>query len=357
MLTLPKSPRILNCISVRTDNLQTNETGVWPHLFAPIASPMAQVTTALADQARSFDPALAEYLKHILGATGKRLRPALALLAGGATGRITEEHIRLGVIVELIHLGTLVHDDILDEASLRHGQPTTNARWGNKISVLLGDGLFAHALNLAASYPAPTVCRKIGLATKVVCTGEILQTQRRYDPHLAIPSYLEIIGMKTGALFAVSAELGADLNAAPAPLVKALQEFGSQFGIAYQIYDDCVDIFGQEGKAGKSLGTDMRTGKLTLPWLLLLEHTSADRRSEISEMIFHGDTEERARLFALAAGNGVLSESLATIEDYITRAGNHLADLPDNTYTKTLASLLDIIAGKTRKLLYPEVPV
>ena len=330
---------------------------MWPRLFAPIAAPLAQVTTVLSEQVRSFDPALGDYLTHILGATGKRLRPALALLAGGATGRITDEHIRLSTIVELIHLGTLVHDDILDEASLRHGLPTTNARWGNKISVLLGDGLFAHALNLAASYPTPTVCRKIGLATKVVCTGEILQTQRRYDPHLAIPSYLEIIGMKTGALFAVSAELGADLNAAPDPLVKALEEFGSHFGIAYQIYDDCVDIFGQEGKAGKSLGTDMRTGKLTLPWLLLLEHTGADRRSEITEMIFHGDATERARLFALAAGNGVLNESLATVEEYITRAGNHLADLPDNTYTKTLMGLLDLIAGKTRQLLRPEVLV
>ena len=325
-------------------------------MFAPVAAPLAQVTTALTDQARSFDPALGEYLQHILGTPGKLLRPALALLASGATGRISEEHVRLGVIVELIHLGTLVHDDILDEAGLRHGLPTANAKWGNKISVLLGDGLFAHALNLAASYPVPTVCQKIGLATKAVCTGEIIQTQRRYDPQLAIPSYLEIIGMKTGALFAVSSELGADLNAAPVQIVKSLQEFGSQFGIAYQIYDDCVDIFGQEGKAGKSLGTDMTTGKLTLPWLLLLEHAAAERRAELAEMIFHGNSEERARLFALAAGNGVLSESLATVEEYADRAGNHLADLPDNAHTKTLAKLLDLITSKTRQLLRAEVP-
>lgn len=318
---------------------------------------MAQVTTALTEQARAFDPALGEYLTHVLGTTGKHLRPALALLAGGATGRIAEEHIRLGVIVELIHLGTLVHDDILDEAVLRHGLPTTNTKWGNKISILLGDGLFANALHLAATYPTPTVCRKIGMATKVVCTGEILQTQRRYDPQLTINSYLEIIGMKTGVLFAVSAELGADLNTAPAPLVKVLHEFGSQFGIAYQIYDDCVDIFGQEGQAGKSLGTDMRTGKLTLPWLLLLEHTAANRRAEITEMIFRGNAEERAQLFLLAADNGILAESLATVEKYITRAGNQLADLPDNIYTKTLAALLDRIASKTSRLLRTEVPV
>lgn len=350
-MTLRNTTRIFSHISVRTDNVQADESGVWSQLFAPIAAPLAQVTTLLSDQARDFDPALGEYLKHVLGTTGKQLRPALTLLAGGATGRITEEHIRLGAIVELIHLGTLVHDDILDEAALRHGLPTTNAKWGNKISVLLGDGLFAHALHLAASYPTTTVCRKIGLATKVVCTGEILQTQRRFDPELAITNYLEIIGMKTGILFAVSTELGAELNAAPAPIVEALQEFGNHFGIAYQIYDDCVDIFGQEGKAGKSLGTDMRTGKLTLPWLLLLEHTAADRRSEITEMIFRGDAAERAQLFALAADNGVLAESLATVDEYITRAGNQLADLPDNIYTKTLTTLLDRIADKTHLLL------
>ena len=342
-------------IGVRTFDLNSSGAEL-TQLVAALAEPLMQVEAALGAQAREFDPGVNLYVKQVLGTTGKRLRPMLALLAGGATGRIAEEHIRLGVIVELIHLGTLVHDDVLDDADLRHGQPTPNSLLGNKTSVLLGDGIFAHALHLAGTYPTPTVCRKIGLATRTVCTGEILQTQRRYDQQLSIPSYLEMISMKTGALFAVSAELGAELNAAPAQVVKTLSEVGSNFGIAYQIYDDCVDIFGQERHAGKSLGTDMRTGKLTLPWLLLLEHTNVERRPAIAEMIFHGDAAERAQLFALADGNGVLTESLATVEEYVVRTGNYLADLPDNAYTKTLSALLEFVAGKTRRLLAAGVP-
>ncbi len=342
-------------MGVSSLNLKTSG-GELSELVAVVAEPLAQVEAALVAQARAFDTSVTDYVQPVLGTTGKRLRPALALLAGGATGRITEEHIRLGVIVELIHLGTLVHDDVLDDADMRHGKPTPNSLLGNKTSVLLGDGIFAHALHLAGCYPTPVVCRKIGLATRTVCTGEILQTQRRYDQRLSIPNYLEMIAMKTGALFAVSSELGAELNAAPASVVKALSEVGNNFGIAYQIYDDCVDIFGQERYAGKSLGTDMRTGKLTLPWLLLLEHTDAERRDEIAEMIFHGDADERAKLFALAAGNGVLSESLATVEQYVKRAGNCLADLPENTYTKKLSALINFVAGKTRRLLNTTVP-
>ena len=324
-------------------------------LLDPIAEPLSRVEAELAEQVSGFSPGVGDYVNYVLGVSGKRLRPTLALLAGGATGRIGQEQIRLGVIVELIHVATLVHDDILDSAALRHGLPTANSRWGNEVTVLLGDCLFAHALSLAASYPTTTVCRKVSLATNTVCAGEILQTKLRYDPSLTIDKYLSIIDMKTGALFAVSCELGGELNGSTAHVVEQLREFGSNLGIAYQIYDDCVDILGQERQAGKSLGTDMKNGKLTLPWLLLLQHTSAAQRPELAELIFRGNAEERARLLALVAGNGVLSESLATVEKYITRAEANLADLPGNDFSRTLSSLLSFIDGKTRNLLKEEV--
>lgn len=325
-------------------------------LLEPIMPQLARVETALAEQVRGFDPGIGGYVDYVLGVAGKRLRPALALLAGGATGRISEEHITLGVIVELIHVATLVHDDVLDDATLRHGLPTSNARWGNEISVLLGDCLFAHALSLAAGYPTTLVCRRISEATNTVCAGEILQTQRRFDLDLAVDKYLQIINMKTGALFAVSCELGAELNGAPVAVVKGLREFGSNLGIAYQIYDDCVDIFGQERQAGKSLGTDMKNGKLTLPWLLLLQHVGADSRQEIGELIFRGASAERARLLSLVNGNGVLPESLAMVQNYITRAQASLTDLPADAFSRSLRGLLNLIAAKTRSLLQEEVP-
>lgn len=324
-------------------------------LLDPIAPQLAQVEVALAEQIRSFDPGVTDYVNYALGVAGKRLRPALALLAGGATGRIGVEQITLGVIVELIHVATLVHDDVLDEATLRHGLPTSNDRWGNEISVLLGDCLFAHALSLAASYPTTDVCRRVSDATNTVCAGEILQTQRRFDLDLTVDKYLQIINMKTGALFAVSCELGAQLNGATPNVVKQLREFGSNLGIAYQIYDDCVDIFGQERQAGKSLGTDMKNGKLTLPWLLLLQHTAAENRREIGELILRGEPSERARLVSLITGNGVLPESLATVRKYVSRAEASLADLPAEVYSQTLAQLLSFITVKTQLLFKEEV--
>jgi octaprenyl-diphosphate synthase len=331
------------------------EDGQLLRLLEPISKHLAQVEVTLADQVRGFDPGVTEYVEYVLGVAGKRLRPTLALLAGGATGRIREEHITLGVIVELIHVATLVHDDVLDDANLRHGLVTANSRWGNEISVLLGDCLFAHALSLAANYPTTNVCRRVSESTNTVCAGEILQTQRRFNVDLGVDKYLEIIDMKTGALFAVSCELGAELNGAAPSVVKSMSEFGSNLGIAYQIYDDCVDIFGQERQAGKSLGTDMKKGKLTLPWLLLLQHSSRDSRQEIGELMFRGGTSERARLLSLVSGNGVMPESLAMVHKYIARARASLASLPPDIYSRTLGGLLDYISIKTQLLLKEEV--
>ncbi|HTS17935.1 MAG TPA: polyprenyl synthetase family protein [Verrucomicrobiae bacterium] len=320
-------------------------------LLEPVAAELPRVEKALASQVGSFDLRLGDHIRYVLGGNAKRLRPSLALLAGGVTGGIRDEHITLAVIVELIHIATLVHDDILDEAELRHQAPTSNQRFGNEISVLLGDCLFAHALRLAAGYPTTEVCRRVSEATNTVCSGEIVQTQRRFDVDLTLDQYLEIINMKTGALFAVSCELGAVLNGAPPAVVKSMYEYGANLGIAYQIYDDCVDIFGQERQAGKSLGTDMKKGKLTLPFLLLLQHAGAESRQELRAMILRNDLHEQQRLLRLILGNGVVGESLAAIDTYIGRAQQNLSGLPSNVYGNTLASLTEYLSGQSRVLL------
>ena len=324
-------------------------------LLAPVRSDLARVEQALVEQARTFDVRIGEYVQYVLCGKGKRLRPALALLAGGGTGRIEENHLHLGVIVELIHIATLVHDDVLDEAGLRHCLPTANARWGNEISVLLGDCLFANALGLAAAHLPADACRKISETTGTVCSGEILQTQKRFDSEMPVEQYLDIIRMKTGSLFGLSSELGAHLNAAPPALVKAAREFGVNLGIAYQIYDDCVDIFGQERKVGKSLGTDMKKGKLTLPWLLLLQHIGAAQHDEIAALLFQGTPQERERLLALVAGNGVMSESLAMIQQSLKLAEENLSQMPINNFTRSMSALADYFAEQSRALLAPAV--
>ena len=149
----------------------------------------------------------------------------------------------------------------MDEAERRRGQPTVNARWGNALSVLLGDCLFAQALNLSTNFNKAEISRAIAQAARDVCSGEIIQTQRRFDLHLAIDDYRRIVEMKTGSLFAAAAELGAVLNEMEPAVVRSLQSYGMKIGTAYQIYDDCLDIAGNESIIGKTLGTDLRKGK------------------------------------------------------------------------------------------------
>ena len=142
---------------------------------------LEQVEAAIRDQVRGFDPAIEPYVAYVCNTSGKRIRPTLAILTGGATGGVTEDHTKLGVIMELIHMATLVHDDIIDGADTRRMVPTANAKWGNSLSVLLGDALFAHALTLATDFGCIDICRKVGNASREVCQGEIIQTQRRFD--------------------------------------------------------------------------------------------------------------------------------------------------------------------------------
>jgi len=320
-------------------------------LLDPIAADLKQVERMLIEQVGGFEPHIRAAIQYLLDGSGKRLRPALALLAGGATGGVTDRHQVIGVVVELIHLATLVHDDVLDEAKVRHGRPSAHERWGNIVSVLLGDCLFARALHLTATHTNTDICCRVSAAANTVCAGEILQNQHSFDLNLTREQYLDLINMKTGALFALSSELGALLNESDAPVVEQMRDFGSQLGIAYQIYDDCVDIFGQERASGKSLGTDMKKGKLTLPLLLLLEHTGADKRAAVGEIIFHGAPSERQRLLELALGNGVITESLLTVDRHLQRARNKLAGLPDNAHTQALTGLMDFIGYKTGTLM------
>src|SRR5204862_4953629 len=180
-----------------------------------VQAQLDEVSARIARQTEAFDPAIEGYVSYALDSGGKRLRPLVALLAAAATGPVTNEHLDLAVVVELIHLATLIHDDIIDDAERRRSQPTVNARWGNALSVLLGDSLFAHALDLSTRFDDADVSRTIARATRDVCSGEIIQTQRRVDLHHAIEDYFRIIELKTATLFAVAADLGARPNTGP----------------------------------------------------------------------------------------------------------------------------------------------
>jgi len=315
----------------------------------PITGPLQQIEQKLGEQCACFDPNVAACVSYVAATQGKRMRPALVFysaaacsgrpLADSSAHRRHEDLIKAGLIVELVHIATLVHDDILDGATVRRSRLTAAAKWGPEISVLLGDCLFAHALKLASEFSTPLVCRRVSEATNTVCSGEILQTQRRFDLKLARAEYARIIEMKTGALFAVSCELGAFIGGGSADSQARLLEFGNLFGVAYQIYDDIVDLVGDEAQSGKSLGTDLQKGKLTLPLILLLEQVENGDHQVVSSLLLNEHDNARGMLMDYVRSHDTVRQSARIALDYARRAMERLAGLEDNEGSRLLREM------------------
>jgi octaprenyl-diphosphate synthase len=326
-------------ISANPAAIAVTVAGPLGRVFEPVQTQLDEVDRRIAAQIAEFDPAIEGYVSYAIGGGGKRLRPLVALLSGGATGSLVSDHLDLAVIIELIHLATLVHDDIMDDAERRRSQPTVNARWGNSLSVLLGDVLFAHALNLSTNFDDNNISRTIARTATEVCSGEMIQTQRRFDLQLSREEYFRIIGMKTGSLFACAAELGAVISGAPQAVVRLMKSYGAKIGTAYQIYDDCLDLAGTEAQTGKTLGTDLRKGKLTLPVLTLLESASPFDRERCCALVLEGRLEEVTALLQNSPGRGGLAASAETAGELIRAAQSQLASLPPSRCLDSLFGL------------------
>ncbi len=255
-------------------------------VFDRLRPHMAELDVFLRAQLAAFEPEIRSLAEYCLDTSGKRIRPALVFLAGwDGSGRPAPALVRAAAVVELVHLATLVHDDIMDAADLRRGRDTAARRHGPDAAVLLGDALFAHALHLAAQFPTTEVCLAVAESTRKVCAGEIMQTLRRHTTDVTRADYDRVIELKTAELFRVSCALGARLGGFPAAFTAATAEFGRQLGVAYQIYDDLADFFGEENRIGKTLGTDLTGGKLTLPLLALRECLPAAERAALLDEI------------------------------------------------------------------------
>ncbi len=325
----------------------TDPAQFWKLLANPVEPFLHAVTEQLIRQAQDFDPEIVPYAQHALNGGGKHLRPTLVAMAASCFGPLTEAHVKSAVIIEMVHLATLVHDDVMDEARIRRGTPTIAAKWGNEIAVLFGDCLFAQALKLASSYPTPEVCRAVALATNTVCSGEILQTQQRGHFEAARRDYFRVIDMKTGELFTLSCDLAAFLSGASADHRAALRTYGSVVGTAYQVYDDCVDLFGSESGAGKSLGTDLAKGKLTWPLLLAWERANAKERASLEHSIKNWQPEYFPTVNALLVKYETLSPSVEIISQYLDKARQTLRDLPASSGKEGLLNLTDFLSQQT----------
>jgi octaprenyl-diphosphate synthase len=250
-------------------------------IYATIRGELEQTEDMLYGVLCSEHPFVDQLVRHGFRMGGKRLRPALVLLSGVACGSLTETHRTLAAAVEVIHTATLVHDDILDEATTRRHMETINSRWSTEAGVLVGDFLLAQALCLAAETDDPFAVREIAAGCKVMCEGELRQTASRGDFGLTEEEYFKIIEGKTASLLRVCCRLGAHYAGGTPEQIDALGEFGRKIGLAFQIVDDLLDLLGDESRVGKSLGTDLKKRKLTLPMIRMLECSSSKRRQEL----------------------------------------------------------------------------
>ena len=303
-----------------------------------------QVESAILEQSKSFDPAIEGYVHYLLDTGGKRIRPSLAILCGGAVaGEPTEEHRRLGLILELIHIATLVHDDIMDGAKIRRQAPTASAKWGNALSVLLGDALFAHALQLTSYFEDPAISRLITQASKDVCTGEIIQTQRQFDLNFTKADYMRVIELKTAALFAAATEIAARLSSDDPTVAEHMRAYGIKLGTAYQIYDDSLDLLGDEAETGKTLGTDLAKGKLTLPVIYLIDSATESQKTKLNRLIINREPLDTSILAGIADYEGAIERSLTEAKTLLSEAKGHVDCLRDNFYRDGLIEIVDYV--------------
>ncbi len=312
----------------------------------PIAGDLEEVERILARTLKSRYATVADVVDHVRHYRGKRLRPVLLLLTARACGRLTSAHPVLGAVVEMIHTATLVHDDILDGASVRRHVATVNARWGTQSAVLLGDYLFTHAFHLASTLDDVRACRIIGLATNRVCEGELCQGLEQGNLDLSEEAYFDIIDGKTAELIACCCQLGALFSGASSEVVAALTRYGRNVGLAFQIADDLLDLVGEEHTMGKSLGTDLQQQKMTLPLIHLLQNASGELLIRTREILAQPAEDQREALHACLAECGSLDYARSRAEDLTVRARKELGCLPPTPYRAILEMMADRVVNR-----------
>lgn len=315
-------------------------------VYAPIADELAESERIFEAELGSRFPFVQQLVDHCADYRGKRLRPALVLLTARAAGTINESHPVLAAVVEMIHTATLVHDDILDEAIVRRHAATINAEWGNEPAVLLGDYLFTHAFHLAASLESTLACRWIGRATNLVCEGEMQQVHHRGNLDLDEDAYFSIIQGKTAELTAVSCRLGAHYAGAPGAVIQSMENYGRDLGIAFQIADDVLDLWGEERNTGKSLGTDLKKQKLTLPLIRFLATAPASTASAVRRILDEPEPDRR-RLRDYLDSSDALEYSWDRAKQHAERSLSALEGLSESNAKTVLRSLTHYVVRRS----------
>ena len=313
-----------------------------PDFAARVREGVARVDELIAAELHAADDLMTEAVLHLFEAGGKRFRPLFTVLAAHVGPRPDSWEVTVaGAVIELVHLATLYHDDVMDEAQVRRGAPSANARWGNNIAILAGDYLFATASRLVSRL-GPDAVRIIAETFAQLVTGQMRETKGANDGDDAVSHYLKVVSEKTACLIAASGRFGATFSGADADQIERLARLGGIVGTVFQISDDIIDIDSEPDESGKLPGTDLREGVHTLPVLFALQETGPGAR-RLRELLGGPvrDDEALAEALALLRASGGIAAAKATVAQYVNQAHSELAALPDVPGRRALASLLD----------------
>lgn len=300
---------------------------------------MAEVDRVIAQRLDSGVPLVGDVARHIISAGGKRLRPVLLLLTCGALGYTGNQRHNLAAVVEFIHTATLLHDDVVDESTLRRGRPTANERFGNPASVLVGDFLYSRAFQMMMDAQSMRVMHILADATNVIAEGEVLQLMNMHDASLDEEGYLRVIRSKTAKLFEASARLGAVLADSPTDIENACADYGQALGTAFQVIDDVLDYDGNAAEMGKNLGDDLREGKATLPLILAMQRGSPAQRQTVRDAIETGNVDRLPEIVAIVRETGALEATRDAAASEAQRAIDAAMLLPDNAHRQAMLLL------------------
>ena len=319
--------------------MSANHTAQQNPITRTIAADMEAVNAVIRQRLHSDVALVNQIAEYIISAGGKRIRPVLVLLLANAYGYRGAAHHELAAVVEFIHTATLLHDDVVDESSMRRGRQTANALFGNAASVLVGDFLYSRSFQMMVGLNNMRVMQVLSDATNVIAEGEVLQLLNMHDPDVGEAAYLTVIRSKTAKLFEAAAQLGALVAGANDAQIDAAGEFGRSLGTAFQLIDDVLDYAGDAAEIGKNVGDDLREGKPTLPLIYVMEHGTPEQRELIRTCIEEGDETHFDAVLAAVTNSGALDYTRRQAEAAAERAQAAIADLPESEYKRSLLQL------------------
>ena len=317
------------------------------NIRAPITDDINALDQLIHQELISDIPLIQQITKHILSVGGKRLRPLLVLLSAKALGyKEGSEHCELAAIIEFVHTATLLHDDVVDESSLRRGQQTANVIWGNQASVLVGDFLYSRAFQLLTRRNHNAIMRVLANTTNAIAEGEVLQLMNSHNPEINEATYRDVILLKTAKLFESATEVGGMLGTDNIEQQKAIAHYGLHLGMAFQIIDDLLDYASTAKEMGKNVGDDLAEGKATLPLIYALHHATAKQATQIRLAIEQGDLEKLPLIQQAIEDTQACEYTLSKARDHAHVALNALELIPDTPYRNAMRQLVDFVVER-----------